>query len=240
MKKGFTLAEVLITLGIIGIVAAMTLPGLLQSYANLVVETKLKKFYSQINQAIQLSEAIYGAKEYWYADTNSVDTDKDGKPVPGSSTAEKWFMKYIGVHMTVINVDYDENARPTFYFKDGTAFKLLAGGMQTPGLLDKMRDWMFFTSNPSKCLKLYGSEENARGKCAFAFLYAPEGESPASNQRLYKYHLKKGFEPYKYNWNGSMTSLVNWCKGTKPEYCAALIQMNNWKIPKDYPYKVSY
>lgn len=30
MKKGFTLAEVLITLGIIGIVAAMTIPTLLQ------------------------------------------------------------------------------------------------------------------------------------------------------------------------------------------------------------------
>ena len=32
MKKGFTLAEVLITLGIIGVVAAMTIPTLIANY----------------------------------------------------------------------------------------------------------------------------------------------------------------------------------------------------------------
>lgn len=32
MKKGFTLAEVLITLGIIGVVAALTLPSLITNY----------------------------------------------------------------------------------------------------------------------------------------------------------------------------------------------------------------
>ena len=32
MKKAFTMAEVLITIGIIGLVAAMTLPSLVQNY----------------------------------------------------------------------------------------------------------------------------------------------------------------------------------------------------------------
>ena len=31
-KKGFTLAEVLITLGIIGVVAALTIPGLIANH----------------------------------------------------------------------------------------------------------------------------------------------------------------------------------------------------------------
>jgi prepilin-type N-terminal cleavage/methylation domain-containing protein len=35
-KRGFTLAEVLITLGIIGIVAAMTIPGLITKYQNML------------------------------------------------------------------------------------------------------------------------------------------------------------------------------------------------------------
>lgn len=45
MRKfdGFTLAEVLITLGIIGVVAALTLPALVQNYRNQVVETRLKR-----------------------------------------------------------------------------------------------------------------------------------------------------------------------------------------------------
>ena len=40
--KGFTLAEVLITLGIIGVVAAMTLPSLIQERQNKVLETQFK------------------------------------------------------------------------------------------------------------------------------------------------------------------------------------------------------
>jgi len=46
MKKGFTLAEVLITLGIIGVVAAMTIPTLMTKYAKQRTETQLVKFYS--------------------------------------------------------------------------------------------------------------------------------------------------------------------------------------------------
>ena len=64
-KFGFTLAEVLITLAIIGVVAALTIPNLVQSYKKSVVETKLAKFYSMINQAIKLSEIDNGPKENW-------------------------------------------------------------------------------------------------------------------------------------------------------------------------------
>lgn len=49
--KGFTLAEILITLGIIGVVAAMTLPSLIQERQNKVLETQFKKSYSLISQA---------------------------------------------------------------------------------------------------------------------------------------------------------------------------------------------
>lgn len=47
----FTLAEVLITLGIIGVVAAMTMPSLIQNYQEKATVTKLKKFYSLVSQA---------------------------------------------------------------------------------------------------------------------------------------------------------------------------------------------
>lgn len=48
MKKAFTLAEVLITLGIIGIVAAMTLPALMADYRAKELEVRFKKAYSTI------------------------------------------------------------------------------------------------------------------------------------------------------------------------------------------------
>lgn len=50
-KAAFTLAEVLITLGIIGVVAAMTMPSLIQNYQEKATATKLKKCYSLVSQA---------------------------------------------------------------------------------------------------------------------------------------------------------------------------------------------
>ena len=49
---GFTLAEVLITLGIIGVVAAMTLPTLINNIKHKELNTQLKKSYSVLSQAI--------------------------------------------------------------------------------------------------------------------------------------------------------------------------------------------
>lgn len=50
-KNGFTLAEVLITLGIIGVVAAMTLPALINQTHGKELETGLKKAYSVLQTA---------------------------------------------------------------------------------------------------------------------------------------------------------------------------------------------
>ena len=47
----FTLAEVLITLGIIGVVAALTLPTLIQNHQKQVYVTQLKKAYSTLTNA---------------------------------------------------------------------------------------------------------------------------------------------------------------------------------------------
>ena len=52
-KNAFTLAEVLITLGIIGVVAAMTIPTLIKNYQREQTVTQLKKTYSMLSTAIQ-------------------------------------------------------------------------------------------------------------------------------------------------------------------------------------------
>lgn len=53
-KNAFTLAEVLITLGIIGIVASMTLPTLINNQRNKALQTALKKAYSRHSEAFML------------------------------------------------------------------------------------------------------------------------------------------------------------------------------------------
>lgn len=54
LKKAFTLAEILITLGIIGIIAAMTLPSLINKINNKEHEARFKTAYSLAYQAVQL------------------------------------------------------------------------------------------------------------------------------------------------------------------------------------------
>ena len=60
MKTAFTLAEVLITLGIIGIVSAMTIPTLINNYKEKVRDNQFKKVYATIMQAYNASVAEYG------------------------------------------------------------------------------------------------------------------------------------------------------------------------------------
>lgn len=58
----FTLAEVLITLGVIGIVAAMTLPTVINNSRNKQLETRLKRSYSVIAQALDQYQAETGER----------------------------------------------------------------------------------------------------------------------------------------------------------------------------------
>ncbi len=58
MKKAFTLAEILITLGIIGVVAAMTIPTLMSNTGKAEFTTAYKKIISAVNQAVTMSVAI--------------------------------------------------------------------------------------------------------------------------------------------------------------------------------------
>lgn len=55
--KAFTLAEVLITLGIIGVVTAMTMPTLIANYKNKELLTRVKKTYSTFYNAVNLASA---------------------------------------------------------------------------------------------------------------------------------------------------------------------------------------
>ena len=64
-KLAFTLAEVLITLGIIGVVAAITIPSLITNYEKKATITKLKKTYSEVANAVKLSEAENGDISGW-------------------------------------------------------------------------------------------------------------------------------------------------------------------------------
>ncbi|MBQ8459406.1 type II secretion system protein [bacterium] len=52
-RQGFTLSEVLITLGIVGVVAVLTIPGVMKNYQNRIYTAQLQKTYALIADATQ-------------------------------------------------------------------------------------------------------------------------------------------------------------------------------------------
>ena len=77
-KVAFTLAEVLITLGIIGIVAAMTIPTLMQKYYERQTVVKLKETYSILSQALKSASQEEGLPEEWGLHTATPETAEKG------------------------------------------------------------------------------------------------------------------------------------------------------------------
>lgn len=81
-KIAFTLAEVLITLGIIGVVAALTMPSLIAKHQEKRRIVQLKKAYSVLSQAYQNVITEYGTLDTWgLAVTNTGKVDENNKPI---------------------------------------------------------------------------------------------------------------------------------------------------------------
>ena len=104
-KSAFTLAEVLITLGIIGIVAAITIPTLMANYQKKQTVTKLQKAISVINQAYRLA----------YDDVGEV-TAEEARAMGGVEYFNKYWEPYIKVSSLCdkVGCDYKNGGSPWF------------------------------------------------------------------------------------------------------------------------------
>ena len=95
-RFGFTLAEVLITLGIIGVVAAMTMPTLMNSTNGAQYKTAYKKALSVLSQAVVLNVAL---DDY----DLSQATETSGTKVTDGSSASLYNLFYN--RMNVVKTD---------------------------------------------------------------------------------------------------------------------------------------
>ena len=126
-RFGFTLAEVLITLGIIGVVAAMTMPTLMNQTNGAQYKTAYKKALSAMSQAVVLNVAL---DDYNMADTdntvagqNFIDIFKNRMNVVKTADGTLGY--------TVLTPDTSSGAKAadftgatnyTLFFNDGIAF----------------------------------------------------------------------------------------------------------------------
>ncbi len=64
-RLGFTLAEVLITLGVIGVVAALTMPSLIANHRDKVLIAQVKQAYNLFSNGLEMAQTKYGPAEMW-------------------------------------------------------------------------------------------------------------------------------------------------------------------------------
>ena len=120
--KGFTLAEVLITLGIIGVVSAMTIPALINNVRAVKLRSQFNKAYSEVQQAFKLM-----------ADNESVspnDYNRGGDSRRTDNYFYKRFIKYFksGIDCGAISIGVDPNL-PCYntVYGDNRPYKALGG-----------------------------------------------------------------------------------------------------------------
>lgn len=104
-QSGFTLAEVLITLGIIGIVAALTLPMLIASNKEKARVTNLKKIYSQIQNAWNLAVYENGPVDTWdLTKTLTGEVNENGEQILDNS-GRIAFMQHLEPYFKKSNIN---------------------------------------------------------------------------------------------------------------------------------------
>jgi len=102
---GFTLAEVLITLGIIGVVAAITMPTLIQNHQKRSLEVATQKFYSMMSQAVRQYMADEGVDDLRNTPL-AIDNYESASSPEAIASIRNFVTKYLKV---VKECDHDVN-----------------------------------------------------------------------------------------------------------------------------------
>ena len=230
----FTHAEVLITLGIIGIVAAMTLPSLVGKYQKKVTVERLKKVYTVLSQAVLMSVKDHEAIEYWNFELSSQEfMDTYLKPyfqniaseITSSDTAKN-SKKYALADGTTFSGWMFKNPNPANH--DITTFYRLEvdiNGEQKPNLAG--RDIFYYYIFPIKSNFFNGGQGNIAYKVPGPGLY-PDGYG-YDRERL-KTDGWRGCDKRP----GDETPDGGVNNEQAGAFCTALIMLDGWEIADDY------
>ena len=230
-KSGFTLAEVLITLSIIGIVAAITIPTLISTYRKKQLEAQVKVTYANIQQTLRYAE---------YEDI-SYKTVADGS----SRYLKEWFDSFLSKHMKVEQVCVDRNPKGGWHqvyypsgLKHGDADGIGTGilGFTTAKGVSVTLDGY----NANNMTNVYGIDTNESG---LIFYFDANGKTKPNvlgKDVFIMAWTEKGLIPAGYS--KTSAQIETNCYSGNGFYCLNKVISNDWKIPtkiwnKKVPYK---
>lgn len=169
------------------------MPALIENHKRKVATTRIKKFYTSMLQAIELSELTNGSIRNWNRDNIAYD----------------YFMEYFVPHLNIIKIK--KSNWPVFYFPDGSTLTVTKGNC-----ID-----MIYDVNGDKNPNTYGVDR-------FDFVTNCLQDTFIGNKK---------FGPISSTSNKSRDSIKQKCIDT-PQYCGALLEIDNWEFKPDYPHKI--
>ena len=202
----FTLAEVLITLGIIGVVAAMTMPSLMQNYKRQQATARIKKFVSVINQALISAENDLGPREDWVIGE-----------MGNSDSAYNFLNTYIKPYIKSADIEkrtlFGMNMA-TLRFVDGSQMSVKIGACYD----------IWYDINGEK-------GPNKKGKDIFVFILCKNGGCNFNSNQVRGFYCAPTGQQFP-----THEQLIDNCKDRNSgSYCTILLEQNGYEFPKDYP-----
>ena len=219
-RCAFTLAEVLITLGIIGVVAAMTMPSVIGHYKKQETISKLKKAYTSISQALKMSEIDNGEFEYW----------ENGMSIGAGEYLQKYWLPYFNV-LKICN-KYTECGYKEIYpwnYLNGSKFKLTCS-------LDELRIPFITGDGILYSISIGRGSTIVEDSKIYIDLNGPKNPNILGKDLFVFERVKgKGILPACYNYTKNQINAN--CSSTSGGICCAQkIISDGWQISKDYPY----
>lgn len=227
IKKCMTLAEILIVLGIIGVVAGLTIPNLVNDYRKNQTATQVQKVYSELKQAINISASENGEIKDW--DWGLFDT---GNYSDWGTFFDTYILHYLNVSKKCGHSSFP-NACATANFKclDNSNSKW---SLYTIAILNNGTMLYLTPSTAPNATGIYISFDingakspNMLGKDIFVLSVSKaENKSFLPIEKTARETLLGDSQR---GCNKTATFIPGW-------YCGALIQQDGWKIGEGYPW----
>ena len=225
------MAEVLITLGILGVVIAMTLPSIIGKYQKIVATTQLKKIYNVISNAYLMSVEENGESTGWV-----YPMAQDGEQNNGNMARIVEFYKmYFAPYLNFRLAETKENSHKDYKIKNFNG-----------------NDADFRTVNRTRL-------ESPDGMCMFMwankqfFVFTVDlncEKSPNTYGRdvfdVFELSEQKGLAVFRLkqltNGTYSREDYIEYCKNFTyrsgvPGYCFTLFVYDGMEFKKDYPWR---
>lgn len=220
LKKAFTLAEVLITLSVIGLIAMLVLPRAIENYQKHITANQVKIFYSIVKHAFDGAIGKYGPVKYWVYDSAIMNFEKS------YSTYEQnkaYVEKYLAPYLKIDEIKKTEDVQNFVLvkLKNGMSFTLNFQNVR-PDTPDGLLLIDYYVD---------GDTNNRTSRNMFCFM-AEVGA--------------RAIKPFELSWEENREKLINdatwgcalgkWANRQNPRYCTKLLELNNWTFPDDYPW----